>query len=229
MVMSTKLPSPDYLTNAKLASSEHSRARFPPSGLVVCIHKTAFAFGKRLYSRLCFVRIANISLLNKSKRLAWSVRSSADGGGLDDTSPTNNTRSGTRLIRAVEDIRIKLSSRIKEIRKNLPMKFFFFLVGFYCATALVTVIGQTGDWDILGAALSVAVVEGIGSLMYRASLPLFTKVQSLITMFNYWKAGLSLGLFLDAFKYEMENIFGLSNPLDFDRYLPYILLTFCGE
>lgn len=89
------------------------------------------------------------------------------------------------------------------------MKLLFFLVGFYCSTAFATVIGQTGDWDILSAALAVAVVEGIGALMYRASLPLFDKVRNLITMFNYWKAGLSLGLFLDSFKYEMDSILGL--------------------
>lgn len=81
------------------------------------------------------------------------------------------------------------------------MKLFFFLAGFYCATAFATVIGQTGDWDILSAALAVVIVEGIGALMYKASLPLIGKARSLITMFNYWKAGLSLGLFLDSFKY----------------------------
>ncbi|KAF7154659.1 hypothetical protein RHSIM_Rhsim01G0149500 [Rhododendron simsii] len=96
------------------------------------------------------------------------------------------------------------------------MKVLFFLVGFYCATAFATVIGQTGDWDILAAALSVAVVEGIGALTYRTSSYLFSKVKSSITMFNYWKAGLSLGLFLDSFKYKMENAIGLSNPFNFE-------------
>lgn len=148
------------------------------------------------------------------RRLAWAIRSSGDGGGLNP-SPKNNSSRGTRLIRAVQAIRLKLSARIKEIRKNFPMKLLFLLVGFYCATVFATVIGQTGDWDILSAALSVAVVEGIGALTYRASLPLFSKVRSLITMFNYWKAGLSLGLFLDSFKYEMEHAIGLSNPFCF--------------
>uniref|UniRef100_A0A5B7BAY5 Putative ycf20-like protein n=1 Tax=Davidia involucrata TaxID=16924 RepID=A0A5B7BAY5_DAVIN len=96
------------------------------------------------------------------------------------------------------------------------MKLLFFLVGFYCATVFATVTGQTGDWDILSAALAVAVVEGIGALMYRASLPLFGKVRSLITMFNFWKAGLSLGLFLDSFKYEMDNIIRGCNPFNFE-------------
>ncbi|MBA0856072.1 hypothetical protein Goshw_022926 [Gossypium schwendimanii] len=82
--------------------------------------------------------------------------------------------------------------------------------------AFATFIGQTGDWDILSAALAVFVVEGIGALMYRASLPLLNNVRNLITIFNYWKAGLSLGLFLDSFKYELDKITGFSNPLSFD-------------
>lgn len=62
----------------------------------------------------------------------------------------------------------------------------------------------------------MAVVEGIGALTYGTSRYLFSKVKSLITMFNYWKAGLSLGLFLDSFKYKMENAIGLSNPFNFE-------------
>lgn len=96
------------------------------------------------------------------------------------------------------------------------MKLLFFLVGFYCATAFATVIGQTGDWDILSAALAVVVVEGIGALMYRASFRLIDSVRNLITMFNYWKAGLSLGLFLDSFKYETDNIMSFNNPFSFE-------------
>lgn len=47
----------------------------------------------------------------------------------------------------------------------------------------------------------MVVVEGIGALMYTGSFPLFDKVRKLVTMFNYWKVGLSMGLFLDSFKY----------------------------
>lgn len=99
----------------------------------------------------------------------------------------------------IQEFQNKLGSKIQKVKKNLPMKLLFFLVGFYCATAFSTVIGQTGDWDILSAALAVVIVEGIGALMYTASIPLFTK--RLISVFNYWKAGLTLGLFLDSFKY----------------------------
>lgn len=98
------------------------------------------------------------------------------------------------------------------------MKLLFFLVGFYCATAYATVIGQTGDWDILSAAFAVVIVEGIGALMYKASIPFVKKTRNLITMFNYWKAGLSMGLFLDSFKYEFNDIFGFSNPFNFELH-----------
>lgn len=196
--------SPYHLTHA---SPKWVSSRYPVVGIVTCLHKTSFG--------LCFFRVAQLSLVNTSKRMVWSVRSSVDGNSLDPT-PTNGTDGRTRLVRVIQGIQIKLSARILELRKDLPMKILFFLVGFYCATAFATVIGQTGDWDILSAALAVFVVELIGALMYRASIHLFDKVRRLITMFNYWKAGLCLGLFLDSFKYEMNNIIGSCNPFNFE-------------
>ncbi|CAI9103667.1 OLC1v1002193C1 [Oldenlandia corymbosa var. corymbosa] len=130
----------------------------------------------------------------------WRITSAADGNSIN-SSPSDNSGTGTRLVRAIQIFLDKIEMRIRDLRKNLPVKLLFFLVGFYSATAFATVIGQTGDWDILSAALAVAVVEGIGALMYKDSLPLIGKLKSLIIMFNYWKAGLSLGLFLDSFKY----------------------------
>ena len=146
--------------------------------------------------------------------MAWSIRSSLDGNALDPSS-SNGGNGTTRLFRAIQGLQTRLGTRIREIRKGFPVKLLFFLAGFYCATAFATVIGQTGDWDILSAALAVVVVEGIGALMYRSSFPLLNKIRSLITVFNYWKTGLSLGLFLDSFKYEMDDAFGLSNFFDF--------------
>lgn len=149
------------------------------------------------------------------RKMSWPIGSSVDDRGFDPSS-IDSSNGRTRLIRAIQAFQTKLGARIQEIRKDLPMKLLFFLVGFYCATAFATVIGQTGDWDILSAALAVVVVEGIGALMYRASLSSISKIRSLITMFNYWKAGLSLGLFLDSFKYEIDNIIGSGNPFNFE-------------
>lgn len=81
------------------------------------------------------------------------------------------------------------------------MKIFLLLLGFYTANALATILGQTGDWDVLVAGVVVAAIEGIGMLMYRKpSSPSTVRQQSLIMMVNFWKAGVCLGLFVDAFK-----------------------------
>ena len=81
------------------------------------------------------------------------------------------------------------------------MKVFLLLLGFYTANALATILGQTGDWDVLVAGIVVAAIEFIGMLMYKkpASLP-SRRLQSWVAMINYWKAGICLGLFVDAFK-----------------------------
>ncbi|KAL1541908.1 ycf20-like protein isoform X1 [Salvia divinorum] len=134
----------------------------------------------------------------RHKRLVWTLRSAADDNRLGSNESGGGT---TRLIRTIRAFQLKLTARLRELTRDLPAKLFSFLVGFYCATAFATVIGQTGDWDVLSAALTVAVVEGIGALMYKASLPLAGNVKKVIIISNYWKAGLSLGLFLDSFKY----------------------------
>lgn len=123
---------------------------------------------------------------------------SSRGLGSSFTGDSSNT---TRLIRAIKALRVKLNERIMGLRTNLPMKLLLLLIGFYSATAFATVIGQTGDWDVLSAVLAVTVVEGIGALMYKTFFPFVQKMKNFITMLNYWKTGLTLGLFLDSFKY----------------------------
>ncbi|MFQ6624187.1 hypothetical protein Gotur_004154 [Gossypium turneri] len=95
----------------------------------------------------------------------------------------------------------QLLEKLNSARKNFPMKIFLLLLGFYTANALATILGQTGDWDVLVAGVVVAAIEGIGMLMYRKSPSLKTgRLQSIVVMVNYWKAGVCLGLFVDAFK-----------------------------
>lgn len=205
--------------NTKYAAPELMKHTFRTRSVLVRINRTAFALGKRLYSTWYFIHVDNPSLCNKSKlhrKLSWSTRSNTDGGGAFNPSTTSDTSNGTRLNRAIQAIKIDLSSKFKEIRKHFAMKLLFFLVGFYCSTAFATVIGQTGDWDILSAALAVFVVEGIGALMYKGSVPILKKFRKLISMFNYWKAGLCLGLFLDSFKYEVDDIFGVEKLWNFN-------------
>ncbi|XP_027908078.1 uncharacterized protein ycf20 isoform X1 [Vigna unguiculata] len=181
------------VTSAKLKSLDYNCSR---DDLDEFFYKTTF--GQKQCSP-CF-RFAQPCLIVNFKRMTWSVRNS-----LNDSSVSSSTSNGsngrTRIIRVIQEFQSKLGSKIQEVKKNLPMKLLFFLVGFYCATAFATVIGQTGDWDILSAALAVAVVEVIGALMYGASLPLVSMNRGLFVLLNYWKAGLTLGLFLDSFKY----------------------------
>ncbi|KAM3286941.1 ycf20-like protein isoform X2 [Capsicum chacoense] len=108
---------------------------------------------------------------------------------------------GTRLGRIVGAGARQLLEKLNSARKNFPMKVFLLLLGFYTANALATILGQTGDWDVLVAGVVVAAIEGIGMLVYKKppSLP-SRRFESLVSMVNYWKAGVILGLFVDAFK-----------------------------
>lgn len=205
--------SPHMPANVKLSSLRYPWSGVAVVGLAGCFHTAAYAFGQKLRSQIYILHVTRPSLVNDFKNMTWAIRSSADGRGLDLDPSTDSTNGTTRLIRAIRDFQNKLSAKVQQIRKNFPMKLLFFLVGFYCATAFATVIGQTGDWDILSAALAVVVVEGIGALMYSASQPVFSRARSLISMFNYWKAGLSLGLFLDSFKYWLDDAVGLDSAL----------------
>jgi hypothetical protein len=71
----------------------------------------------------------------------------------------------------------------------------FFLTWFCFAKEFTTFIGQLDYWDILSGGLAISIVKLIGALMY------------MVAIFNYWKAGLTLGLLLDSFKYEKVEFF----------------------
>ncbi|CAL1408600.1 unnamed protein product [Linum trigynum] len=121
-----------------------------------------------------------------------------DGGG------DGSGLGGTRLGRIVSAGGRQLLDKLNSTRKNFPMKVFLLLLGFYTANALATILGQTGDWDVLVAGVVVAAIEGIGVLMYGkirpASLSKDERFRYFVGMLNFWKAGVCLGLFVDAFK-----------------------------
>jgi len=107
----------------------------------------------------------------------------------------------TRLGRLIQAAGRELLEKLNSARTNSPTKIFLVLLGFYTANALATILGQTGDWDVLVAGVVVAAIEGIGMLMYRKPIARPPgRLQSFISMVNYWKAGVCLGLFVDAFK-----------------------------
>lgn len=101
----------------------------------------------------------------------------------------------------------------------------FLLAGFFQATTLSTVLGQTGDWDVLASAGLVALTELTGVCLYKSSFYPFSKnskkpkillvfgkkiklalsIESPVPSWatkaaNMWKIGLVYGLFVDAFK-----------------------------
>ncbi|GAV76174.1 DUF565 domain-containing protein [Cephalotus follicularis] len=122
-------------------------------------------------------------------------------GGQESLNSDSPDLGGTRLGRIVSAGGRQLLEKLNSARKNFPMKIFLLLLGFYTANALATILGQTGDWDVLVAGVVVAAIEGIGMLMYRKPPSLSTgRLQSFVAMVNYWKAGVCLGLFVDAFK-----------------------------
>ncbi|XP_066368545.1 ycf20-like protein isoform X3 [Miscanthus floridulus] len=118
---------------------------------------------------LCLLRAKSPSLRRHSRKVQWAIRTMSDNSG-------DQSGNSTRLFSAIRSFWSMLSAKLKKARKGLPVKILFFLIGFYCATAFATVIGQT----VLG------------------------RMRNMITIFNYWKAGLTLGLFLDSFKYEVD-------------------------
>ncbi|KAG9138755.1 hypothetical protein Leryth_023811 [Lithospermum erythrorhizon] len=155
----------------------------------------------------------------------WRIGLALNTGGL----PADNNqesiknegpgRGGTRLGRIVSAGGRELLQKLNSARQNFPMKIFLLLFGFYTANALATILGQTGDWDVLVAGVVVAAIEGIGMLMYK-KLPSMTKgrFQSLVVMINYWKAGVCLGLFVDAFKVNIVADRRCSSELEYQEF-----------
>lgn len=107
----------------------------------------------------------------------------------------------TRLGRLISVRRRELLQRWNTVRRNFPSKIFLLLFGFFSANALATILGQTGDWDVIAAGILVAIIEGIGHLMYNR-MPAFlgSRGKATIELVNYWKIGFTFALFVDAFK-----------------------------
>nr|YP_010335757.1 hypothetical protein MW631_pgp145 [Chroothece richteriana]UNJ14163.1 hypothetical protein [Chroothece richteriana] len=70
------------------------------------------------------------------------------------------------------------------------------LIGFFIATILTTIVGQTGDWGILAGAISVTYLELLSQWIYSRDLE---KKQFLMHL-NSVRIGIIYGMFVDAFK-----------------------------
>lgn len=141
------------------------------------------------------------------RRAGWKVAFALNTGGVSGNgeqqslNDSGSSFGGTRLGRILTAGGRQLLDKLNSARKNFPVKIFLLLLGFYTANALATILGQTGDWDVLVAGVVVAAIEGIGMLIYKKPPTVRTgRLQSFLVMVNYWKAGICLGLFVDAFK-----------------------------
>ncbi|XXG44026.1 hypothetical protein AAC387_Pa01g3927 [Persea americana] len=184
--------------------SEKSCAPFAAGTMQICCLKPS------LSGRYARFRIKALPIFGKSYQTrgrGWSIAfaldtgEAPDNGGQEGVDRDNTGLGSTRLGRIVQAGGKQLLERLNSARKNFPMKIFLLLLGFYTANALATILGQTGDWDVLVAGVVVAAIEGIGMLVYKKPMSAPNgRLQSLVVMVNYWKAGVCLGLFVDAFK-----------------------------
>lgn len=95
---------------------------------------------------------------------------------------------------------------IQQVKKNTeyPLNFFsiqilYLLIGFFIATALSTIPGQTGDWGIVAGAIVVSGYETISCLIYSNKVHKL-RCNSIMYTVNGIKIGTMYGLFVDTFK-----------------------------
>nr|QHO64205.1 hypothetical protein [Lympha mucosa] len=94
-------------------------------------------------------------------------------------------------------INLYISQIFQNKINELSFSIFNILFGFFLATALATIPGQTGDWGIIGAAIIVTCYEIISLIIY----PHFLKYKNiLLVQINSIKIGIIYGFFVDAFK-----------------------------
>ncbi|KAL9254091.1 Ycf20-like protein, partial [Drosera capensis] len=161
---------------------------FDGIGELPSTQRTTFSLQQSIAMTLLMLRTEGLTQLRShgrrhGRRLSFALNTdqvpdNSDQQRLDGEGPgTGQTRLSRIIIAAGRQLLRKLNSA----RKNFPMKIFLLLLGFYTANALATILGQTGDWDVLVAGVVVTAIEGIGMLMYKmpSSLP-SRRVQSLL-------------------------------------------------
>ncbi|KAK1304252.1 Ycf20-like protein [Acorus calamus] len=108
-----------------------------------------------------------------------------EGGGQENLETEGPGTGQTRLGAIVGAASRQLLEKLNTARKNFPMKIFLLLLGFYTANALATILGQTGDWDVLVAGVVVAAIEGIGMLVYRKPSSMSVRRLRSLFLVNY--------------------------------------------
>lgn len=76
------------------------------------------------------------------------------------------------------------------------------LLGFFISTSISTIPAQTGDWNLVAAAIIVTFQEIISKIIYEHTLIINTILlcKRIFKHCNSIKIGIIYGLFIDAFK-----------------------------
>lgn len=81
--------------------------------------------------------------------------------------------------------------------KSLSFRIINLLLGFFMATILATIPGQTGDWGIIGSGIIIGCAEYISKCVYQKRSVSFRNYYNFL---NDIKIGIIYGLFVDSFK-----------------------------
>ncbi len=109
----------------------------------------------------------------------------------------------TRLTVLVNGTLDRVRQWLQNPWRRISVLIISLLFGNFLATAIATTSGQQADYDILAAAILVAVTEFTSWFYYRTSrrLPSESWQRSLFAeLFNGVKIGVIYGMFLEAFK-----------------------------
>jgi len=119
----------------------------------------------------------------------------------------------TRLERYLDIQYQRLKKYIYYHWSNLTQATVIFFIGFFAASGIATLIGQTGDWDVLISAIIISFNEIINKWVYglqiknnqsifffNINISLESRKFPLKNQINQFKLGLLYGLFIDAFK-----------------------------
>jgi len=101
---------------------------------------------------------------------------------------------------------LKISQNTLLFINSVFVSFLSILIGFFFATTLSTILGQTGDWGILSSGLLVAFLEILSKFIYdsKRQKSFLKKKQrptfNFIIFINNIKIGFMYDLFVEAFK-----------------------------
>jgi hypothetical protein len=109
----------------------------------------------------------------------------------------------------VDELLKKICYRLFFSKKFFYSTFISFvgiLFGFFFASALATILGQTGDWGILSAGILVAFIESTNRVIYNNKKRFinkstyYKKIYRILMFINNVKIGMTYGFFVEAFK-----------------------------